>query len=212
MSLLTGLIVLGAVVLVYVLIKRFADAHERDAIRDLEKELAAQEGELQGRSAVMQAAMVRAIRRDATLFRSSGMFIIIVVVAAAGGLVFLQDLVDDVRHITDRQGTEIIRSCRADLEFRRLIDAQRTEDIRVKQAQRDALADNIAEGGTDTRDVPGFDQLPPSVQSFVNNLLAANVGEAQARLEIIDDDLGRLRAQVDEIRAFNLEQDCPGSR
>jgi hypothetical protein len=180
-------------------VRRNADAREEAILRDLD-------GALLHPGDSAHPGLVQTIKANtrymASIVRSLVLFTIIVVVGGFGALAWLQDI------STSQQG-EIARSCASDREFRRLIEAQLVEDLRVLRSDRDHLADEIATESDEFTGLPEFAGLPEPVQAFLSSLIAAQTAEAKEHLDDLDGDIAVLVGQVDAIRAFNLDADCP---
>jgi hypothetical protein len=159
------------------LVKRNTDAREAAILEELDQSLV-KLGSDDGHIIVISAIKANT-RYMGNIVRSLVTFIVIGGLIALGSLAWLQD-------VTDTQQGEINRSCDVDIEFRRLIEDQLTQDLRLARERRDTLADDIA-----------------------NNPLISNVTEANERLREMDVDIAILVAQTDEIRDFNLEASCP---
>jgi hypothetical protein len=198
MRLLIFIVIAVAGGLITMFVRRNADARESNVMRELDR--------MQARPTHCEPELVTAVKDNvrymASMVRSLVIFTVLAVLAAFGCLAWLQD-------ISDSQRVELSRSCTADREFRRLFEQQLTEDLRVARDRRNDLADDIATEETDISSLPEFADLPGTVQRFLGGLLAAQVQEANARLEEMDVEIEQLVVQVDQVRAFNLDSDCP---
>lgn len=152
------------------------------------------------------------IKRDAARTANAVTFCAMMLGSVFLFAAFLQDLSREDRRQVEANRMEIARSCRVDAAFRAQLDADKEDDIRVKQAQRDALADSLAvDIQVELSDVPGFSDMPVSVRRFVVSFFEGNSNQQRTRLAGLDADLASLRAQRTALREFNSEQDCPGT-
>lgn len=105
--------------------------------------------------------------------------------------------------------------------FLRLQNTRVTEEIRQRQQRRDDLAVQIIDMQDDRinrpplEDVPGYNDLPESAQQFVQaaaaqsaQAQAAAIVDARRRLTIYDEDLARLRSEVDDVRSLAAASSC----
>lgn len=142
-------------------------------------------------------------RKDAARTQAAITFSVTVFLTTVAMVAWLQDTVTANR-------VEIERACRVDTRFREILDARLEDEIRVKQNQRDQLADEMAEDARlGIESVAGFDELLPQTQRFVINLVDAQESEQRGRLAELDVDLDQLRTEKTTIREFNAQQDCP---
>jgi hypothetical protein len=160
-------------------------------------------------------SIVRLVEDVAALRRAFLLFSIAVAAAGTWAVLSIQDTSDQTEGVVhELRGT----TCT----FFRLQDADLTDQIRQRQVRRDATAEEVivlqegAAAAPDLEDLPSFSAMPESVQAFIRPLAAAEVVDAQTaiedalrRLAVHDEDLVRLRAQVDEVRALAASSGCP---
>lgn len=149
------------------------------------------------------------IRRDAVRTTWAITFCLVMFSLVILFSAFIQDLNGAQNRQVDRNTREIARACTVDARFRDLLDSGLENDIRVKQEQRDRLADSLSSAAADPSAAGGFDAMPTSVRHWVTNYINLFLANQRTTLTQLDADLGALRAQKTAVREFNAGQDCP---
>jgi hypothetical protein len=158
---------------------------------------------LERRAACNKELILELVEEDADRWQAFITFVLSTIIIGTLSLVALQDNTNDIKALARED-------CIAAAQFRELISARITAEIRQTQQRRDALADAMAgNNGPGIEDTPGFKDLDPTLQAFIHALVEQGVARNQAQLAAYDDELNRLRSEADAVRAFNAEVDCP---
>jgi len=159
---------------------------------------------LEQRAACHKELILELVEEDADRWQAFITFVLSVIVVGTISLIALQDNADNIAAVA-------ARNCATAAEFRELVSARVTAEIRQAQQRRDALADAMVRNSSaKLEENPGFMSLDPSVQSFVRTLYAQTTTANQAQLDAYDEELSRLRSEADTVREFNRTTDCPG--
>lgn len=211
-----AVVVIGVVV--WTLSERHArrrTAHLVAAISDGEQLSEAQ------RIADTRKTLAVVIEQVAALRRALLVFCLVSLAAGTWAVWSIQDQAD----VSNRNAVDLAETT---CNFLRLQNTRITEDIRQRQQRRDDTADEIIElqakaaarpDQPTLEDVPGFNELPEAVARYASALAEAgattaaandqaNIDDALRRLGIYDEDLGRLRAEVDDVRTLAVAANC----
>jgi hypothetical protein len=213
----------AAVVIVGVVVWTLSETHARKRTAHLVAAISNGEqlSDVQRMTDTRQTLAV-VIEQVAALRRALLVFSLVVIAAGSWAIWSIQDQANVSKHlVVDLRTT----TCN----FLRLQNTRVTEEIRQRQQRRDDTADEIiklqatAAARPDRptlEDVPGFNELPEAVARYASALAEAgaanaaandqvNIDDARRRLGIYDEDLNRLRAEVDDVRNLAAVSNCP---
>lgn len=142
------------------------------------------------------------VRTEADDKRNVWTFFVAVALGGTALLGWQQDLVDTTRQQADNNCRRLRTLVQG---LNETIDA----DIRIRQEERDDIADT--RGSTESRfeQVPGYELLGPGIKNFLDGLVEqARVDDAD-QIAVLDDELRRLRTTENLLSDLNEELDCP---
>lgn len=167
------------------------------------------------RAGAARKMLLRLTDEVANLRKGFLLFSIAVIAAMTWAVLSIQDTADESQRVV----AEVQEST---CTFLRVQNTDLTDQIRQRQVRRDATAEEIIElqneilEAPELEDLAGFNDLPTSVQVFIRGLAAGSeadkqtdIADAERRLAAHDEDLLRLRAQVDDIRKLSITAACP---
>lgn len=142
------------------------------------------------------------VRTEADDKRNVWTFFVAVALGGTALLAWQQDLVDTTRAQADH-------NCRRLRTLIQGLNATVDADIRIRQEERDDIADNQGTGDARFREVPGYEQLGPGIKNFLDGLVEQARSDDFDQIATLDDELRRLRTAENLFSDLDEDLDCP---